>query len=456
VPLIFPGLVEHELVLIMACFLLPTLKPIGALSSEHRFRWRPIPVKEWAIDLGVALLLGIFALDLMLFYTSEGGDTIPPTTALFAMIQTGLLRLADLGHYSVDTMWKIVVYGVPLLVAITFRNRPRRFGFALAAFLSASLLQGPLPEPGRSTSTVIYRERSFFSVLKVELEAKNSVGQSHVLMHATTLHGQQFTHPRLRSEPLTYYSRSGPVGQVMRAVDESKPHKKFALVGLGSGASACYGHAGDELTGYEIDSAVVHIAEDPEYFTYLADCEKRGCQVRLVVGDARRSLGEAPDYGYDVMILDAFSSDAVPVHLLTREAFELYWSKLATDGYLLVHISNRFLDLEPVIGNIARALGLTAYRQDDDVIDLPGKWASDWIVLVNDAGRMRPLLAKERVKERVPSAPPKADERPAPPQAGQIERVPDEGSHWRPVAVDEKMRVWTDDYSNLLSVFRPR
>src|SRR6267154_2062050 len=109
----------------------------------------------------------------------------------------------------------------------------------------------------------------------------------------------------------------------MRLVDGSKKQKKFALIGLGAGASASYGRSGDTLTCYEIDNAVVKIAKNPKYFTYLTDCAARGCHVETVLGDARLRLREAADHAYDVIIVDAFSSDAVPIHLITRQAFEL-------------------------------------------------------------------------------------------------------------------------------------
>ena len=129
---------------------------------------------------------------------------------------------------------------------------------------------------------------------------------------------------------------------------------------------------------------MIEIASNPDYFTYVADCRERGCPIEMVRGDARLRLSEAPDRKFDVIVVDAFSSDAIPIHLITRQAFELYKKKLSPGGYLLVHISNRFLNLEPVVANIAREMNLIAYREDDDLINQPGKSASDWMVVVND------------------------------------------------------------------------
>jgi hypothetical protein len=439
-PLIFPSVVEQEIAVVLACLLLPALRPAGPLDVERRFGWRPSRARGWCADVLAAVLIGVVTLDLLIFSAGRAAAADAP---------------ADPTAATHDE-WKFLLYGAPLLGCVVFRNRPLRFGLAVAAVIGAAWVHGPLPQPGRAASVVVHRERSFFGALTVEVEAPGTVAESHVLTHGTTLHGQQFTHPQLKHEPLTYYTRSGPVGQVMRVVAESKAPVTLAMIGLGSGASACYGRSGDALVCYEIDGAVARIAADPDYFTYLTDCEARGCPVRIVLGDARLRLREAPDRAYDVMIVDAFSSDAVPIHLLTRQAFELYADKLAPDGYLLVHISNRFLNLEPVIGNVARALSLPAYCQFDDVIDLPGKRASDWIVIAKDPGCVHRLLAAPPAPQGARQRSPFAETWPATGNIASVEKVPDRSVSWKPVATDDKVGVWTDDYSNLFGVFRPR
>ena len=196
-PLVFRSIVEHEAALVAACLLLPALKTIGPLYIQRRLALAPSRVRGWCVDLAVAVLVGVFTFDLLLFYASQGADTIPPTTTLFALIQSGLSGMARVGNQGVVYSWKILLYGLPILVCLAFRNRPLRFGLALAAFVCASRLHGPLPDFGRSISRVIYRDRSFFGVLKVEVEAEDTFWESHVLMHGTTLHGRQFKEPRL-------------------------------------------------------------------------------------------------------------------------------------------------------------------------------------------------------------------------------------------------------------------
>jgi SAM-dependent methyltransferase len=190
------------------------------------------------------------------------------------------------------------------------------------------------------------RERTFFGSYEVRVSADR-----HTLTHGTTLHGFQLSkYPRAAT---SYYAQTGPLGDVFGAYQAQSD--RVAVVGLGAGTVAAYGRAGQRFDFYEIDPAVVKIARNPRYFTYLRDC---ACQVRTVVGDGRLRLDEAPDGSYGLMVLDAFSSDAVPAHLLTREALALYMRKLRPGGILAFHISNRHLDLAPMLGATARAEGL--------------------------------------------------------------------------------------------------
>src|SRR5262249_45082582 len=144
----------------------------------------------------------------------------------------------------------------------------------------------------------------------------------------------------------------GPVGQVIQEFRWGRSRRSVAVVGLGAGGLACYAEPGQRWAVYQIDPAVERVARDPRYFTYLSDC--RAGRLDVVLGDARLRLREAPDHEFDLIVLDAFSSDAIPLHLLTREALHLYLDKLADHGLIAVHISNRFLDLAPVLGALAR------------------------------------------------------------------------------------------------------
>jgi len=201
----------------------------------------------------------------------------------------------------------------------------------------------------------ITRVRTFFGVLDVRT---SYFGLARSEFSGTTLHGLQFVDER-RTEPTTYYVAEGPLGRVFDVVQERTPEgARIGAVGLGVGTMAAYGRPGDSITFFEIDQAVVDLARDERFFTYLADT---AADVDVIVGDARLTLAEQPPEMFDLLILDAFSSDAVPAHLLTREALELYVRTLRPGGILAFHLSNRYYDLDPAVGSTARAIGLEAY-----------------------------------------------------------------------------------------------
>ncbi|HZG64433.1 MAG TPA: fused MFS/spermidine synthase, partial [Rubrobacteraceae bacterium] len=217
-------------------------------------------------------------------------------------------------------------------------------------------------------------------------------------------------------EPTTYYHPTGPVGQVFDALPEAT--SRPAVVGLGTGTMACYNRPGQQLTFYEIDPLVESIARNNDLFTYLRDCPG---QNDVALGDARLSLADAPDAEYGIIVADAFSSDAIPVHLMTREAVDLYFDKLQSDGVLLMHISNRHLELEPVLGNVARDAGLVCRAQyDQENESTPGKFVSHWVMMSREEGALGSMADDAR---------------------------------WSSCETNPDSPVWTDDYSNLLSTF---
>jgi spermidine synthase len=270
------------------------------------------------------------------------------------------------------------------------------------------------------TTLVLHREptllahRSFYgryAVLDI-----HSQGGYHALYHGSTLHGAQGVRPDERREPLTYYVRTGPLGQIFTATADEAGRRRVAVVGLGAGTVAAYGNRGEDWTFYEIDPGIVKIARNPRYFTYLRDSPAR---IGIVLGDARLSLTHAPAHKYDLIVVDAFNSDAIPVHLLTREAIGVYLDKLAPGGIVALHLSNRYLDLEPVVAALARERGLAARVGTSQ---LSGFFfsASTWAVVARSDADLGPLAADVRW-----------------PQARTRRGVP----------------VWTDDYSSLLSVW---
>jgi spermidine synthase len=261
----------------------------------------------------------------------------------------------------------------------------------------------------RSSGNVVYRARSFFGTVKI-----TDTGSWRSLVHGSTNHGMQHMVPDAR--PTMYYHPSGPMGWVGDHLVEGG---HMAVIGLGTGSMAGYVKAGQSLTYYEIDKMVPPIAKN--WFTFVPRVKGK---LDIVLGDARLSLKDAPDGSYDVMIIDAFSSDAIPVHLLTREALELYLQKAKPTGVVLVHISNRYLDLVPVLRAHAKALGVQAlmmHHSPTDAEEDEGASASDAVVLTKSPEAAAPLIAAK----------------------------------WEKLDVDKGVSVdWTDDRSSLLSLFR--
>jgi spermidine synthase len=224
--------------------------------------------------------------------------------------------------------------------------------------------------------------------------------------------------PDRRDTPLSYYARSGPLGQIFDSLHPGA-HGSIAVVGLGAGSALCYQGQGQQWTIYEIDPAVDRIARDPHLFRFIGDCAP---QTRTVIGDARLSLQQAPDNTYALMILDAYSADYVPVHLITREALSLYLAKMTNQGILAFHTSSFWIDLAPVLTSLARNAGLACYVEHDTFLSMDearrGKFASTWFVMAHKASDVEALIRNPR---------------------------------WRPCG-QTTFPVWTDDYSSLVTV----
>lgn len=265
-----------------------------------------------------------------------------------------------------------------------------------------------------SSEPTLVRHRSFYGQYAV----LNVFGKGgfHALYHGSTLHGAQSLDPAHRREPMTYYLRSGPLGQLFAATAAEDGRRRVAVVGLGTGTVAAYAHRGEEWTYYEIDPGIVKIARDPRYFTYLSDAPT---PIHIVLGDARLSLRSAPASHYDIMVVDAFNSDAIPVHLLTREAIGVYLAKLAPGGVLALHLSNRYLDLEPVVAALASERGLVA-RVGTNVPQGFFQSPSTWAVVARGEADLGSIATDPR---------------------------------WRPARGRPDVRAWTDDYSSILTVW---
>jgi len=263
------------------------------------------------------------------------------------------------------------------------------------------------------------RIRSYFGIYTVRDYPSTRL---RTLAHGTTLHGQQSLDPARAREPMTYYGRSSGVGLALAAAPALYGEAaRIGVVGLGTGTLACYARPGQALTYFEIDPAVVRLSQDGT-FTYLSRCAPR---TAMVLGDARIKLAEVAPGAFDVLVIDAFSSDAIPLHLLTDEAFGVYLRALAPGGVLLVHISNRYIELEPVLAAAARQRGLAASLRDDNPPDQVLLAPSSWVALSRDPARLKTLAGQR------PDAPWRALKPPAP-------------------------EAWTDDHASILPHIRWR
>jgi hypothetical protein len=255
-----------------------------------------------------------------------------------------------------------VLLGLGAVAALAASTRGWQFAGALglAAAIAVAL-------PGAAT---IAQARTYYGVTRV---LENGDGW-HLLVSGTTVHGSQ--DPDRPSTPLTYYAPGGPIGDVIEHTGDGSP-RSIGAVGLGAGSMAAWLAPDDDLTFYEIDPAVVDLATDPDVFSFIADSPG---DVRIVEGDGRLSLAGAPAAAHDLIVIDAFSSDAIPVHLLTREALATYREALTGGGVVAFHISNRYFDLRPVLGQLGRDAGLEVIGRVG-IGDVPGSFTTTAVAI---------------------------------------------------------------------------
>jgi len=385
-PHLFNTILEYPLVIALACFLRPRTK---AAASGKLARWL-----DFALPAALALVFGATAIEIRDSYPAESW-----------------FRDANITTGAVVTS---LFFLVAAAAGVCLQRRPVRFGLGIAALLLVGLLySGEQLRP-------MYIERSFFGVVRINdnswRDEKGVVHKRHTLIHGSTSHGMQDFDPDKRYEPLSYYHRNGPLGETFAALAARKPLREIGVVGLGAGTIACYGEPGQRLTFFEIDPAIERIARNPRFFTYLADCR---AEVDVVLGDARLSLADQPDGRFDLLILDAFASDAIPIHLITREALQLYLDKLADDGLLAMHISNRYVEPQPVLRIQAEDAGVLARVFGDNGDSDEGRSPSTWVVMARKAEHLGKLLEKP---------------------------------HWEPLKADPGVGLWTDDFSNIIRV----
>src|SRR3984893_1592180 len=304
-PLVFSSLIEYPLMMVLACVLLaaPSSPGLGLGAGARR-----------------ALLAVAAAVLLTAVLYSESATLRVDFAFLARVLDLSSERVSEWLDPAGRPLHQLPIYVPPPAVAWFLRRRPLHLAVTLAAVL---LISGFVDARNNDQ---IRQSRSFFGVLRISRD-RDPKGYTE-LRHGTTLHGRQSLEPSRRAEPLSYYQRKGPIGPLVTELDRRAGSVHMAVVGLGTGTLAAYARPGDRVTFYEIDRKVRDIAFDPAYFTYATDARNRGATVRVELGDARIRMEavkrDRPEERYDVILVDAFTSDAIPVHLLTREAVRLY------------------------------------------------------------------------------------------------------------------------------------
>ncbi len=373
-PIAFRWLLEYPIAVFLGAWMQPSLYPA---SREKKGR---------LVDLLILLVIAVgFAL-LPKVLTVEGNADLIGVTLLATVV----------------------------LVLFYYLNWPRPFALGIGALLLLAKLMPPV------VGTLRFTGRSYFGVHWV---IDDEVGRQ--LLNGSTKHGVQSLDPTRRCEPLSYYWSGGPLGQVFSTFQRPASTNKVAVVGLGAGATVCYRTKGYRFTFYEIDPLVKRIAESPEYFSYLSNCGRNAYEI--ILGDGRLKLAEAPGAEYALIMFDAFSSDSIPLHMLTREALTVYLDKLADGGLLVFHVSNRHLDLCPVLAGLAADAGLAGIRGDDLNMFVSeekyraGYMPSVYVVLSRDRKTLNDLKSR---------------------------------GNWQDLKPAVDVPLWTDDYSSLVGIVR--
>jgi hypothetical protein len=362
-------------------------------------------IAEYPLAIAFAALVCVPKIQ---FREAVGNPRTMMRPAFAAILATVLLIGARLG--GVARFPTMAFLGAPALIFWSgAKHNTARFSVGIVGLLAALAVGNAIAPAGGGR--ILAADRTFFGVYRVRTDPARGLVS---LVHGTTTHGRQVigeTNP----EPLTYFHRKSPIGQVFETLGAEA--RSVGVIGLGTGTLAAYAQPGSRWTFYEIDAAVERIARDARYFHYLEHCGEK-CSV--VLGDARLTLAGS-HVAHDLLVLDAFSSDAIPIHLLTTEALRTYETRLSENGVLAFHISNRHIKLAPVIARLAHERGLTAVTRLDKSVDSKhGFEASEWVVMARRPERLHALVADAR---------------------------------WTPLVADARP-AWTDDFSNIWTELR--
>lgn len=375
---------------------------------------------DWTWEHPILILLAALLLPQISLFKLDRRD--PRLRLAIATIGVAALIIGLLGGISepIETSWTKIILGATVIT----------FGIAVAGFrwAFAAATAGVLAISGGwhnfQETLDGSRMRSYFGTYTVNATDSGNV---RWLMHGTTMHGMQLLNQPTR--PISYYPETSGVGiALIKAPQLYGPDASVGVVGLGTGTLACYRQPGQSWQFFEIDPLMIEIARDKKIFSFIERCAP---DVAITLGDARLTLADVPQGKFDILALDAFSSDSIPLHLMTKEAFATYRRALKPDGLLLVHISNRYIDLNPVVAAEAKANGWHAALRHDSptqVLVAEGSRPSQWIALSPDAAKLAQLTGKIDAKKDRYYNP----------------------SQWIMLKKPGKTRAWTDDYASVL------
>lgn len=374
-PMVFTGTTEYPILLAIACMVLCLRQSLRSRLLAH----------GWILCL---IILGAISATLLWIGLFPSAN-IP---WLFACLAIASCLIALFSTRNEETRKLIVV--MMLALPIT--------GYGVATSLTQ-----------QKPETVLDIERNFFGTVRVVHDTSLN---AHKLIYNTTLHGLQWLAPQRRTETTSYYHHS--LGEVLSSL--TTPHEHMAIVGLGAGTTQCLATPQQHIDFYDINETVIRVAEDPAYFSFLRDCPGTH---RNILGDGRLMLAQAAPQSYGIIVIDAFSSDAIPVHLVTREALASYATKLRKGGVILLHITNRYIDLPPLFARQAESMGWAVYNKKFSTPYKDGvNFNSTWLVLAPEAASLAPLLRTHK--------------------------------GWEAPTPLPHTRAWTDSYSNVLPYFK--